>query len=218
MTDLDAEELFHLALKASESGDRDKTISYLKRSIALEPKAASLYILAAEYAEIGMYERATAGMHEAIELDPNLWTAYFQLGLLYLTQNLIQEARNTWATLLELGPDEYLYHFAKGLTELVDEQADAALESLRTGIALNQDNPALNRDVGSIIKNIVSARDSEADLHAAEAAEPAPAAAVEATAAPAEARARQHLFLSNYDENADGQAVRRQVPGEDKKV
>ena len=54
MSDLDAEELFHLAMKASDSGDRDKTITYLKRSIELEPKAASIYVLAAEYAEIGM--------------------------------------------------------------------------------------------------------------------------------------------------------------------
>lgn len=198
MIDLDAEELFHLALDASEKGDRDKTLSYLKRSIELEPKATSIYILAAEYAEIGMMQRAIEGMQQAIELDPSLWTAHFQLGLLYLTQNLIQEARNAWSTLLELGPSEYIYYFALGLTQLVDEQTDDALASLQTGMEMNEANPALNRDIASIINNILSSDDeagNDSDVDSISVAS--------ITSTPTAKEGNQHLFLSNYDDNAD---------------
>ena len=93
MSELDAEELFHLAMKASEEGDREKTISYLKRSIASQPQAKSIYILAAEYAELGMMQRAIEGMQRAVELEPTLWTAHFQLGLLFLSQTSSRKPR-----------------------------------------------------------------------------------------------------------------------------
>ena len=60
MTDFDAEELFHLGLKASEQGDKERSISFFKRAIELEPDPASYYLLGAEYAET--YD-VQAGVH-----------------------------------------------------------------------------------------------------------------------------------------------------------
>lgn len=212
MNDLDAEELFHLALKASADGDRDKTISYLKRSIALDPKANSVYLLAAEYAEIGMMQRAIELMLQALELNTQLWTAYFQLGLLYLTQNLIQEARNAFAPLLEPGPDESLFHFGNGMTQLIDDRVEDARESLQKGVSLNESNPALNRDVTSIIEHISQELADEAAADPDAIDTPANVVPAEINPTPAasepslekDGTKKQHLFLSNYGRGSDG--------------
>jgi len=205
MNDLDAEELFHLALKASDEGDREKSISYLKKSIALEPEANSLYILAAEYAELGMMHRATELMRQALELNPELWTAWFQLGLLYLSQNYVQEARTAWDNLIELGEEDYLFHLATGMNLLIDEKIEESLVSLARGIEMNDDNPALNGDVTNIINSVLESTD-DISLDMADQVEAQPDAEAEKLAAAetgdADEKARkQHLLVSKYGSN-----------------
>ncbi len=205
MSELDAEELFHLAMKASEEGDREKTISYLKRSIASQPQAKSIYILAAEYAELGMMQRAIEGMQRAVELEPTLWTAHFQLGLLFLSQTLIQEAKNAWEPLIDLGPDAYLYHFAVGCIQLIDDKTEDALESFATGVEMNDDNPALNRDIANIVNSVMaSGQSGEGEASGAAAAPNGAAENDFDELAPAEDEdvgGKRHLLLSKYGES-----------------
>lgn len=205
MSELDAEELFHLAMKASEEGDREKTISYLKRSIASQPQAKSIYILAAEYAELGMMQRAIEGMQRAVELEPTLWTAHFQLGLLFLSQALIQEAKNAWEPLIDLGPDAYLYHFAVGCMQLIDDKTEDALESFATGVEMNDDNPALNRDIANIVNSVMaSGQSGEGEASGAAAAPNGAAENDFDDMAPAEEEdvgGKRHLLLSKYGES-----------------
>jgi tetratricopeptide (TPR) repeat protein len=202
MNDLDAEELFHLALKASDDGDREKSISYLKQSIALEPQANSLYILAAEYAELGMMHRATELMRQALELNPELWTAWFQLGLLYLSQNYVQEARSAWDNLVELGEDSYLHHLATGMNLLIDEKVEDSLEALEKGMEMNDDNPALNGDITNIINSVLASIENLAHDGTGQ-SEVSPTAETdgidEGVAGANEEKARkQHLLVSKY--------------------
>jgi tetratricopeptide (TPR) repeat protein len=205
MSELDAEELFHLAMKASEEGDREKTISYLKRSIARQPQAKSIYILAAEYAELGMMQRAIEGMQRAVELEPTLWTAHFQLGLLFLSQTLIQEAKNAWEPLIDLGPDAYLYHFAVGCIQLIDDKTEDALESFATGVEMNDDNPALNRDIANIVNSVMAS--GQSDAVEASGAVAAPNGAAEhdfddmEPVEDEDVGAKRHLLLSKYGES-----------------
>jgi tetratricopeptide (TPR) repeat protein len=202
MNDLDAEELFHLALKASDDGDREKSISYLKQSIALEPQANSLYILAAEYAELGMMHRATELMRQALELNPELWTAWFQLGLLYLSQNYIQEARSAWDNLVELGEDSYLHHLATGMNLLIDEKIEDSLEALAQGMEMNDDNPALNGDITNIINSVLaSVENMTHDETGAPGAGPVAETGEADSGASGENEAqahKQHLLVSKY--------------------
>lgn len=154
MPELDAEELFHLGLKASQKGDNDKAIIYLKESLNINEKAETYYILGAEYAQIGMYDRAIAFMQKSVEVNPELHTARFQCGLLFMVQNNPQAALNTWAELEKLGEDEALYQFATGLTQLTNDNQAAALIALEKGIRLNTTNPALSKDMQNIIDNL----------------------------------------------------------------
>lgn len=156
MPELDAEELFHLALKASEKGDNDKAIVYLKESINLQPRAESFYILGAEYAEIGMYKRAGEYMEKALSLKPELHTARFQCGLLFMLQDLRNEAINIWLPLCELPKEDPLYQFATGLSYLIANDKERALDALEKGISLNNTNLALNRDMQNVINRLKS--------------------------------------------------------------
>ena len=188
MSSLDADELFHLALKASEIGDHDKAINYLKESIEQDPTPRAYYILAAEHTEIGMMQRAIEGMEKAVSLDPQLWTAHLQLGLLYLTQNLPDEAVNCWKALEQLPEDDALFCFGEGLVALVDEDVETCISCLKKGIALNISNPALNGDMEKIISNINARLNSPDEKDSEEQDEKAE-----------QGESKRHLFLSNYE-------------------
>ena len=77
---LDHEELMFLGLEASERGERALAMSLFKRSIALEKSPKAVFLLAMEYAELMMYDRAIEGVEEAIRLAPDFAAAWNNLG------------------------------------------------------------------------------------------------------------------------------------------
>ena len=183
---LDAEELLHLSIKAMQSNNHDTAITYLKRTIELEPSNAQAhYLLAAEYAEIGMYDRAADGMKHALELNPNLPTTRFQLGLLHITSGNVEMARETWEALSELGDENPLYLFKEGLLKLAEDNFLECDQLLRKGIANNDVNKALNQDMERILNNIKDKVET-------------PAAEVEEPVEELEEQPASHAFLSKY--------------------
>lgn len=82
---LDADEYFHLALHASTVRDCHACLSYLEEVLRQQPgNARALYLRAVQHAEIGLTERAVSGLKAALEIEPSLEMARFQLGLLLL--------------------------------------------------------------------------------------------------------------------------------------
>lgn len=152
---LEADELLHLALVATQSNRHDEAIDYLKQAIEIEPThAKAFYLLAAEHAQIGMYDRAIEEMKKSVELDPSLFAAHFQLGLLYLTSGQIDEALVSWKFLDSLGNNDPLYLFKSGLEAMANDRFDECGESLSKGILLNQNNPELNMDMQRILEEL----------------------------------------------------------------
>ncbi|MBB3060928.1 hypothetical protein [Microbulbifer rhizosphaerae] len=150
---LDAEELFHCALEASNRKQHDQAIELLKRSIDLEDHPAKRLVLAAEHAEIKMYDRAIAGMKSAITMAPQLWVAHFQLGQLYLITQQLDEAKTVWQHLMNTNEaPKYFQTLAQGLLAITDNKIEEGVEWLRQGIGENTENPALNGDIERIIE------------------------------------------------------------------
>lgn len=154
---LDAEELYHLAIKAGQENDSDKAIRYYKQSLEKDPQPQTYYLLAAEYADLGMYGRAVEYMNSAVEMNPELYTAHLQLGLLHLVTQNTPAATEAFQPLLTLPDQSYLYKFGVGLIALIEEDLAAAKASLLAGIDSNQENPALNGDMRKIVGNIDAA-------------------------------------------------------------
>jgi len=142
-------------------------IEDLQQAVTRHPENAELrYAFGAQLAQDGHYDRAADEMTTALRLQPALYTARLQLGLLYLTQAKVPDALETWQPLEALENSSPLKHFKQGLEALICEDFSACIEFLERGITLNESNPALNRDM-----NLIIAKAREALQHAADAPE-----------------------------------------------
>jgi tetratricopeptide (TPR) repeat protein len=186
-------ELLALALEAIRKGDSGQSLGYLKEAAARSDATAEVcFLLGSEYAQLKLMEEARIHMHRAIEIAPAYAIARFQLGLLYLTHAMPNEAQAVWEPLTELGTGHPLGAFHQGLVHLIRDEAQEALHWLAQGVGLNTDNPALNHDMQLIIAELQR-------LQASGAAPSVPmATSSEATPAEAAAEAENHLFLSTY--------------------
>lgn len=152
---LDAAELTQMALNASQHNDSGAAIGYLKQAVALDGNAAlAHYLLGAEYAQISMIDLAIAEMQCAVEADPALSIARFQLGLLFLTSARVEEAIRTWQPLAALGADHPLFLFQAGLVHLSRDEFVEAKVLLQEGQQRNTDNAPLNTDMQKVIDEI----------------------------------------------------------------
>jgi tetratricopeptide (TPR) repeat protein len=156
--DLDAEELKFLAIQASGQKLADQALLYLKQAILRAPQRGDLYyLMAAEHAQLGMYDRAAEEMEHAIQLSPELHTARLQLGMLHLGAARVEAAQLALRPLQELAPEHPLHQFGAGLLHLMHDQFSECRAALETGIALNVENPALNGDMKKIIDALPAA-------------------------------------------------------------
>jgi tetratricopeptide (TPR) repeat protein len=146
---LDNDELMHLALQANDTDDIETVIGYLKRVLANDPNHGSaLYLLGAQHAQMGMFDRAVEEMTRAVEVDPNIPpAAHFQLGLLHLTSGRVAESMAAWAPLDQLEQDDALLLFKRGLIHLIKDEFADCIELLEYGITVNNLHPALNKDM-----------------------------------------------------------------------
>jgi tetratricopeptide (TPR) repeat protein len=154
---LDTEELLQLAIRASESNRHEDALTFLKRALEQTPNDGKLhYMLGAEHAQIGLYDRAAEEMAKAVELEPSLHTAHFQLGLLHITSGRVQLAEAAWKALDTLGDTNPLYLFKTGLLHLVRDEFDQCQDFLKRGIALNTFNDALNNDMRRVLNDVAA--------------------------------------------------------------
>jgi len=128
------------------------SLSSLENALAANPRNAELhYLMGAELAQAGRYDHAVAAMTRALELQPPLPIARFQLGLLHLTMGHPEEAVSVWQPLEQLKDEAAVKHFKRGLEALIHDDFPQCIEWLEKGIALNSTNAPLNRDMGLII-------------------------------------------------------------------
>ena len=152
---LDQGELFQLALNASNAGQSATALAYLKEAVGRDDAPAKAhYLLGAEYAQIGMYERAVDLMTSALALDPGLSVTRVQLGLLWLTAADVERAASVLAPLSALPESDPLFHFGAGLCHLINNRGAEAQLRLEQGIALNTANLPLNSDMRHILDEI----------------------------------------------------------------
>lgn len=94
---------------------------------------------------------AHRSLSRAITLAPDFSIARFQLGFFQLTSGEAENALETWGRLDRLPDGHYLRKFVDGLRCLIRDDFIGAIERLQEGIALNEENPPLNRDMQLII-------------------------------------------------------------------
>lgn len=184
---LDSEELFHLAVLDSQAARHDEAIKKLKESLIHSPDHAKAnYLLGAEYAEIGLFERAIDAMSRAVQLDPTLVTAHFQLGLVHYTVGNAAAARECWQALDSAAQVDGLLAFKNALLQIAAGAYAEAIQTLEAGLALAPANPALVLDMRRVKTNV--------ENHLSTLSSTAAGATAEALGGP------NHLLLSSYQQ------------------
>lgn len=203
LTVLSQAELLALALDASRRQDSGHALAYLKEAAGrADATAQVLFLLASEYAQLGMTTEALTHMESAVALDPSFPIARFQLGMLHVTMGNAMAARVAWAA-MEGSETGFLGAFARGMLSLLDDQFDEAKALLLTGIELNSFNEPLNLDMRKVVEAIdaLPGRIKVAPAEdAPEVAQP-PGSLVASAEVPSEQTDElepSHLFISAY--------------------
>lgn len=155
-------------IQAMQSDDRDE-LARADRLIAAYGEDGRLHFLRGSLlAAIGRPIEAMASLKRAVALAPDFAIARFQLGFFQLTSGEAADALGTWGPLALLPEGHYLRFFVGGLTHLIRDEFADAIARLNEGIAVNEENPALNRDMQLIIDQAAGLlRDQARGEHAA---------------------------------------------------
>ena len=142
-------------LMQAMQSDQDDELQRADSLLASYPQDPRLHFLRGSIlASIGRPLEALPALKNAVELAPDFAIARFQLGFFQLTSGEAADALSTWGPLALLPETHYLRLFVGGLTHLIRDEFDAAIEQLREGIASNEENPPLNRDMQLIIDQV----------------------------------------------------------------
>lgn len=152
---LGTDELMHLALDATNRSLNGQAIEYLKRLLLIEPaNAEALYLLGAQQAQVGLFERGIESMGRAVDLKPELHAARFQLGLLLATSSRIDEAEKAWRPLDALGEANPFVLFKTGVLHIARDQFEQAVNCLERGIQANTSNAPLNEEMALLVAKV----------------------------------------------------------------
>jgi tetratricopeptide (TPR) repeat protein len=151
MTELCSDDALQTLMAAMQSDDGTE-LAQVDRLIGECPDDPRLHFLRGSIlASIGRPIEALPALQRAVELAPDFAIARFQLGFFQLTSGEAANALATWGPLALLPDDHYLRKFVAGLTHLIRDEFEQSVKQLREGIALNTENPPLNRDMQLII-------------------------------------------------------------------
>lgn len=139
-------------LLAAMQSDAPDELAFAERLIDAYPEDARLHFLRGSLlAGSGRPIEAHAALSRAAALAPDFALARFQLGFFELTSGEAARALATWEPLDGLPPEHYLAHLVTGLRHLIHDRFAEAIAALQAGIAVNDENPPLNRDMQLII-------------------------------------------------------------------
>ena len=142
-----------LGLSASLAQRTDAALAHFAQASALSPASGIPHLLmGAEHAARGELVLAEAAYRTAVQREPDLRQARYQLGLLQFAAERRAQALRTWQPLLALGQGEPLGHFARGFGLLARNDRAGCLRHLRRGLALSRDEAATPLGVGTVVE------------------------------------------------------------------
>ncbi|WP_160153382.1 hypothetical protein [Microbulbifer sp. ALW1] len=151
----DSEELLHLAIHASLNGRIDDSIIKLKQLLEVDPDHSNAhFLLAADYAEIKLFDKSIFHYREVLNLRPEMSVARIQFALLLTALDNLDEAAQVLEYFSGLEGDSYEKYVHEGLIALHHERMLEAKSALLKAIEINVDNAVLNDDLKKIIDGI----------------------------------------------------------------
>lgn len=153
---LDADELLRLGLDAMQNGRDADAVVMLKTLLERTPDhAMARYLLAAQYAQLGLMDRAEEGFRAVVARASDFPMARFQLGQLLLTRGAADEVEIVLTPLV--GQTDALAAYARAMVAAARSDFAGAIAELRTGLGLSQDVPALTNDMSQLLDRLLQA-------------------------------------------------------------
>lgn len=163
---LDAEEYFHLALHASAMGDHHACMTYLEEVLQRQPRnARAIYLLAVQHAELGLLQRAVAGIKTALLIEPDLELARFQLGLLLLIDNNEPVEARGYLDRLRTSQDRALRAYAEAMIAVCDNEPALARRKLAVGLSESPPDSPLAMLMRRVFERLLSSPDDQEQLN-----------------------------------------------------
>lgn len=149
------EQLIARGLQASGRQQVQEAIRLFRQASQLQPSSGvPHFLIGSEHAAVGEVESAEQAFAQALLLAPSFTIARYQLGLLQFTSGRPATAQSTWEPLLSLDDSHPLGHFARGFAALGRNDLPGAVSHYRAGLARNEENAALSRDIQLVVEAV----------------------------------------------------------------
>jgi tetratricopeptide (TPR) repeat protein len=139
----DVAALYGIGLFLYEACDYKEAIEFLEKSISSSPQtngnADAYSLIAAASMWLGDLPNAMRANEEAVELNPEIWEAWQNLGQCYVETGQLEKAIASLEKVLQLGPGTPDTHYLLGLAQLKLGNKSAALEQCRVLEAIESD-------------------------------------------------------------------------------
>jgi tetratricopeptide (TPR) repeat protein len=142
-----------LATALARAGKADEAVAQFEEVLAEKPDDAVRQAqLRVDYgnllADVGRTEEALAAYRRALELDPQLAKAHYNLGLTQLSLGQGEEAKGSFREAIALQPDYPEAHTNLGVVLASQGAVDEALEHYRTAVELRPDDGGTRFNLG----------------------------------------------------------------------
>ncbi len=139
----DSEERFRLALHASAQRDPHSCMAHLKELLRTEPQhAGALHLLAIQYSQLGLPERAIDTLKQTLAIAPCRDIARLHLGLILIDRQRDVEALEEFRE-LETSPNEPMRLCAQAMAAAAAGDRELAAEKLELASSDQTENPSL---------------------------------------------------------------------------
>lgn len=104
---------------------------------------------------IALGDVAAAQQHlgDAIRAKPDFDKAYYDLGMIWFSQNRLKEAEAAFKGVIRLNPDDYEAHGNLGIICMRDGRLDKAEQFFRSAIRLNPDDTVARQNLEAIVRS-----------------------------------------------------------------
>ncbi|MFK7923265.1 MAG: tetratricopeptide repeat protein [Bacteroidia bacterium] len=134
----------NLANTKNTIGDETSALADIERSIELDPTDGVAYQVKGHIlSDLEEYEEAATSYREGFKVDPENLYAFYNLGRLFLTQDMYDSALVSFNTAVQMGgtDDEDIYNY-RGLTFARLDEHRKAIDDFNKAIAIEDEDPA----------------------------------------------------------------------------
>lgn len=149
-----ADVLYFLAVVAQQSGEHEKSVELVRRSLTIVPDQARCYtILGLGLMELGVAEEAETNFLRAIALDDSS-DRYNNLGFFWQQQGRLDDAIGAYQQALARAPGDATVDANLGNVYRAKGNMEAAAEYFGRSVALRPDDAELHCDLGDALQTL----------------------------------------------------------------